>query len=43
MAFKVKEKKNKIYNTTITLDATHNNKIDQLNNEKKIINEKKKK
>ena len=39
MAFKVKEKKNKNYNTTITLDATHNNKINELEEYKNNIEE----
>jgi hypothetical protein len=42
MAFKVKEKKNKNYNTTITLDATHNNKINEISNKQQLINEQKK-
>ena len=35
MTFKVKEKKKKKFNTTITLGATHNNKLIEINNKHK--------
>ena len=35
MTFKVKDKKKKIFNTTITLGATHNNKLNEINDKHK--------
>ena len=42
MSFKVKEKKNKSYNTTITLDATHNNKLEEITLSKEHLSKVKK-
>jgi len=42
MPFKIKNKKKKNCEARITLDATHNNKFDQLNNKKSELYQKKK-